>query len=618
MCGINGILSREYNSQNEDIVGKMNASMPHRGPDNSGIFADKNIVLGHRRLSIIDLSIEANQPMGDNSGRYTIVYNGEIYNFKKLKKELKDYNFKTNSDSETILACYIYFGEKCLEKLEGMFAFAIWDKLEKNLFIARDRIGIKPLYYYYENNNFIFSSEIRAILNSGIPARKLNTKAVSDYLRYQTVHAPETIVENIKSLMPGEFMNVNKNGISINKYYQISDFKPLPIDSNIDEIKKTVSNLLYEAVEKRMVADVPFGAFLSGGIDSSIIVGLMSKISTGKVNTFSVSFNDEEYSEAKYARLIAKKFNTEHTEIKLDPNDFLNIIPQALKSFDHPSADGINSYIVSKVTKESGVTMALSGLGGDELFAGYDIFKRMYSLNKNKLIKSIPYPIRKLSGNLAYSLYKSTSTQKIKDTLSIKEFDFPGIYSISRQVFSEPEIQNLIDSRFIGENSVKQIIKGVYDENKSILSNVSLSEINTYMQNVLLGDADQMSMASSLEVRVPFLDHKLIKYVLSIPDDIKFPHSPKQLLVESVGFLPDEIVNRPKMGFLLPWQNWLKNELRDFAKEKINELKNNDIFVSQSIESLWQRFLSNDKEVKWAKIWLLISLQNYIKENKLT
>ncbi len=618
MCGINGILCLNKNIKpDKNSILKMNAGMIHRGPDSGDIFINKNIALGHRRLSIIDLSDAGKQPMTDNSGRYTMVYNGELYNYKQLKNELENYNFKTGTDSEVLLATYIEKKEKTPEKLDGMFAFAVWDNINESLFLTRDPLGIKPLYYYIDENYFIFSSEIRAILNSELVERKLNKNAISDYLRYQTVHAPETMVKDIKMLMPGKFIFIEKGKLKLGEYCNLNNQETLPFTDDKETVKKNISKLLYASTEKRMMSDVPFGAFLSGGIDSSIIVGLMSQISNRKVNTFSVTFNEEKFSEAKYARQIAKQFNTEHTEIKLSPKDFLNIIPEAIKAFDHPSADGINSYIVSKVTKQAGITMALSGLGGDELFAGYDIFKRIHKLYGNKAVFALPRSIRKLAGNTIYKLHKSTSTKKIKDILSIKNLNLPDIYSVSRQVFSEEKIAELINNDLINKNKVKEITGEFKPKKKYLLTAVSLSEINTYMQNILLRDTDQMSMASSLEVRVPFLDRELVNYVLSIPDNIKFPHSAKQLLTDSVGFLPDNIVNRPKMGFLLPWENWLKNELYDFAEKKIVELSKNGIFTENKVKELWHNFLNKDKEVKWAKIWLLISLQNYIVELKL-
>lgn len=618
MCGISGILSLNNQKISNEVIKKMNLAMAHRGPDNDSFFEDDNILLGHRRLSIIDLSVEANQPMTDNSGRYVIVYNGEIYNFKSLKNTLQNYNFKTNSDSEVLLAAFIEYKEKCVEYLDGMFAFAIWDKIEKSLFIARDRFGKKPLYYFLDNEKFIFASEIRSILSSGFVKRKISLKGLTDFLRYQTVHAPETIVENVKMLMPGHFMTIKSGKTEIKKYWSVDS---VIMDKNIfdsyDTVKKNVNQLLYSSVEKRLISDVPFGAFLSGGIDSSIVVGMMSKISTQKVKTFSVTFAEEEFSEAKYARIISEKFNTEHTEIKLSPTDFLNLLPEALKAMDHPCGDGANTYVVSKVTKESGVTMALSGLGGDEIFAGYDVFKRLSKLNKYKILSKSPEFTKKLFSKTLKKIKPGIGSEKIAEVLKSRKWELENTYPVNRQLFLDDELYKILKIQNITENSNIEIIKNLNTEDFPLLSQVSFAEISTYMQNVLLRDADQMSMASSLEVRVPFLDYKLAEYVFNIPDKFKYPSTPKKLLVDSVGFLPDEVVNRPKMGFSFPWEQWIKNELFEFCKLKIEDLSKQDIFIKTEIINYWKRFLSGDKTVNWAKIWNLVTLQNYISTNNL-
>lgn len=605
MCGINGIFSFNKPLDNaESLLQKMNDSIAHRGPDADGIFVDTNIALGHRRLSIIDVSNFANQPMfGLN--RYSLVFNGEIYNFKTLKSQL-NYDFETNSDSEVIIAAYHKWGKECVKHFNGMFAFAIWDNHKEELFIARDRVGIKPLYFYKDDNQFIFSSQIKGILASGKVKCELNSSELSNYLKFQTIYAPNTILKNIFLLEAGTTLILNSSGIKKEKYWtsekDISEIN----DDNYSETKNKVNSLLTSAVERRMVSDVPFGAFLSGGIDSTLMVALMSKVSKSPINTFNISFAEKEFSEAKYAEAVANKYKTNHTEINLTPNDLLNDIETAINFMDSPSADGINTFVVSKHTRKHGVKMAISGLGGDELFAGYPQFKQMNFLNRIKHLDKIPHSLRSTISKVITSKTSKSEIQKVSNWLGANTWDMQSLYPTFRQQSTEADISKIINSKPEGILS--------YHDGSTLLNNMSVNEINTYLQHVLLRDSDQMSMASALEVRVPFMDHELIDYVLTIPDKYKYPSTQKKLLVESFpDILTPEITNRKKMGFVFPWDKWLKNELKEFVEINLEELKNHEEFSSDGIENLWMRFLSGDKSVYWTQIWGLVVLGKWLK-----
>lgn len=626
MCGINGILGIENPEKGKLFLAKMNAKMAHRGPDDEGVYADANIALGQRRLSIIDLTSAGHQPMWSNDKRFCIVYNGELYNFKELKFDLerasrgsedKPYHFISTSDTEVILAAYSRWGKDCLSRFNGMYGFAIWDEQKKELFIARDRLGIKPIYYSISNQVLAFSSEIRSLLESEIVPRKLNADALPDYLRYQTVHAPQTMVKDVYMLLPGHYIIANFNEIKIQKYWDINQFTPSKaIDIPYNKVCAKVNTLFEKAVERRLVADVPFGAFLSGGIDSSAVVGMMSKVSTSKVKTFSVVFEDEQFNEAKYARIIAHKFNTEHHEIKLTPTDFKNVLNDALLAMDHPSGDGPNTYVVSKATKNAGITMALSGLGGDELFAGYDIFNRTLKLDKLKWISGIPGIA--LAAKLNLLIRPSVSAAKIAELLDLNSLNFKNTYPLSRQVLLEEQIAKLLKNKNKAKNSVAEIIKNIDAKSGNLLSAVGIAEISTYMQNILLRDTDQMSMAHALEIRVPFLDYELVEYVIGLTDNYKIPVTPKKLLIDSLGdMLPPEIVNRPKMGFTLPWKNWLKSDLRSLCEENLTLLGQNPHFNAEELNSLWKRFLKDDPFISWSRIWYLVVLQSWITNNKI-
>ncbi len=613
MCGINGIVNYKNAELNKSAIQKMNDAIRHRGPDSSGTFLHKNTALGHRRLSIIDLSDAAAQPIEDNSGRFVLIYNGELYNFQSLKSQLGEYDFKTQTDSEVILAAYQKWGEDCLSYFDGMFAFAILDKTDNSLFIARDRLGIKPLYYYKSDDVFIFSSEIKALLASDFVPRKINHNAVHDYIRYQTVHAPATIIKDVSMLMPGHFITVKDKKNELKKYWSLNFTKDFS-GKDYESLKKDVNDLVFSAVEKRMMSDVPLGAFLSGGIDSSIITAVMSKLSNQKINTFSVNFNEAEFSEGKYARIIADKFGTNHTEILLNPTDFLENLPTALKFTDHPSGDGANSFIVSKVTKEAGITVALSGLGGDEVFAGYDVFKQVSQAYQHKILSKMPFFLRKAGAKTLTTFKQDIRSKKMAELLQIQDFNLENLYPLSRLLYTENEVWDFLTSNTISPNRVHEITSDISVQRSHLLSAVSLAEMQTYMQNTLLRDTDQMSMASSLEVRVPFLDHKLVEYVYQISDNFKYPHSPKKLLIESLNILPDEVVNRPKMGFLLPWDSWLKNELFQFSDSRIKKLAARPFFNEGAILSRWDAFQKGDKSVSWARLWIFIVLEDYIQK----
>lgn len=627
MCGITGIISSSIEkTKREQIVLGMNKCIAHRGPDNDSIWSDDMISVGHRRLSIIDLSPESNQPFYSNDKRYVIVYNGELYNYKDLKLELQrssqgsndlPYFFKTGSDTEVILAAYIRWGSKCLKYFNGMFAFSIYDTKEKKTFIARDRLGVKPLYYYFGDEGFIFSSEIRAILKSGIKTFVLNKTVLPEYLMYQTVHAPNTIIKGIKVLEAGHYLQFQNGKAEISKYYEINRIGEMP-ELNYTQTCNKVRELLGHSVQQRLVADVPFGAFLSGGIDSSAIVALMSEISRDKIQTFNVSFDESEFSESQYARLISKKYNTQHHEIKLTPEDFLKQLPEALHAMDHPGGDGPNTYIVSAATKKAGITMALSGIGGDELFAGYDVFKRMTELSKKSWLNAVPKFARSIGGTYIRSKRKSVSGNKISELLSLPEINFQTAYPLNRSVFTKKELSALSANQNPCA-TIENIIASIPQVKDHLLSAVSLAEIQTYLQNVLLRDTDQMSMAVALEVREPFLDYRLLEFVLSLNDETKYPHTPKKLLVDSLGdLLPPEIVNRPKMGFTLPWQHWLRNELKSFCEKNINEFAETGLFNVTEIKSLWSRFLNNDPTVSWSRVWHIIVLNNWLRENQVS
>jgi asparagine synthase (glutamine-hydrolysing) len=617
MCGIAGIAGLKEIASAREKIGLMTESLKHRGPDATGVYFGDEIALGHLRLSIIDLSEAANQPFIDLTNRYAITFNGEIYNFREVKKQFPEYPFRTDSDTEVILAAYIRHGADCLALLNGMFAFAIWDRERRELFVARDRLGVKPLYYAQTpDGTFIFASEIRAILNSGLIPRKLNKYGLYDYLMYQSVYAPETIVEGIYQLPAGEFGIFSDGRLTKKHYWRIEEKHSDNFADDADTVRKNVKELLLQSVERRMISDVRLGAFLSGGIDSSAIVALMSEISPQPVDTFSVTFGEKEFDESRFSNLIAKKYNTKHTSVFLTAADFLDELPHALKAADSPSGDGINTYVVSKATKKSGITVALSGLGGDELFAGYPNFLNWLKIQKGILPK-IPSVFRKPFA-LAFSNSVNSKYQRIGDIMSADKINLSGVYPMFRQVMSQQTVSDFYKNGHF-EISIRKILEAKESEIESfpLLSRFSIAELLGYTQNVLLKDTDQFSMASALEVREPFFDYKLVEYVLQIPDSIKYPKYPKSLLIEAIyPMLPEEIVHRPKMGFVLPFEHWMRNQLKEFCQDRLENLAARGIFNSDRLLKKWSDFQKGANGVLWSHLWHLVVLTEWLENNK--
>lgn len=604
MCGVAGVFS--YGGKcDPSTIRLMSESMNHRGPENTGYFESSKVCLGHNRLSIIDLSVQANQPMFDSLNRYAIVFNGEIYNYKELRKTLADYAFKTKSDTEVVLAGYLKWGVSFLNKMAGMFAFAIYDIEKEEMFIARDRIGVKPLYFLNNTETFLFASEIRAIVKTKKSRCNINYNALHCFLSTQSVGSSNTLYTDINQLPPGSFMKVSNTGVVSEKYWSFDSIESSRNYGSYEEVKQEVKSLLYQSIERRMVSDVPVAAFLSGGIDSSAVVAIMSQF-RDKIDTFNIGFEDKKYDESQYAEVIARKYNTNHHRIILKTDDFLRELPNALIAMDSPSGDGVNTYVVSKAIAQDGTKVALSGIGGDELFAGYPSFSRWLKVNQFKGIWQIPLTMREKMLSVTFSKYPNL--ERIRLLLRAEKLNINTYYPLIRQVFSEAEISNLMPLKTdYHHGSVERF------ENLPLLSQMSVAELSNYTLNTLLKDTDQFSMANSLEVREPFFDHELIEYTMFIPDKFKKGAYPKQLLVEALdAMLPMEIVNRPKKGFAFPWDSWIRNELKTLVEFNIKELNERSVFKAGIVCEYWNQYKKGDKSISWLKIWLFVSLNQWL------
>jgi asparagine synthase (glutamine-hydrolysing) len=617
MCGIAGFVCFKTGAD-EAVVRGMTHAMAHRGPDAAGYYTEEKITLGHLRLSIIDLSTTANQPFSDHTGRYRLIFNGEIYNFNEVKKQLPEYPFSTHSDTEVLLAAYIKWGPDSLKKLKGMFAFAIWDCGKKELFIARDRMGVKPLYYFVNDQHFIFASEIRAILASGLVPPKINSDSIRDFLSYQSVGSPESAIKDIVQLEAGCFLTLRNSRPEIKKYWDITCNRKIEFDFNDQAgVHSHVRTLLRNAVERRLISDVPLGAFLSGGIDSSAVVGLMAEVSTARPNTFTVGFEEKDFDESPYAGIIAKKFNTNHNQVLLKPAIFLDELTNALNAMDTPSGDGINTYVVSKAIRQSGLTVALSGVGGDELFAGYPFFKKFLQLKKYEPVWAGTKWLRQ---GATLVMGDSNRESRIKQLLKAPVTSIRYFYPEFRRIVAQDLIASLTSWKANNGTLLEKqfaALPAAIDK-FPLLSQVSIAEYLGYTQHTLLKDTDQMSMAVSLEVREPFFDHELVEFVLNIPDGLKYPDYPKKLLVQSLrGLLPDEIVHRKKQGFLFPWSLWMKKELRSFCETHLKEMARRDFIKGKNLMAYWQRFLKGDSEARWSELWLFVILAYWMEKNSI-
>lgn len=615
MCGIAGIVHFRQKSESPDLVITMTNTLAHRGPDACGFYHDESISIGHRRLSIIDLEERSNQPFTDYTGRYVLSFNGEIYNYQTLKSSLHHYPFTTQSDTEVLIAAFSTWGIDCLNKIDGIFAFSLWDKKTHTLWLVRDRLGVKPLYLLEKDNILAFASEIRSFIHSGLLVPTLNSKGLNHYLAFHSVATSDGILNEVKELEAGTYLRItatNQDNIT----YWSPLISPLRKNVNRDEINFEVFQLLNKAVQKRMTSDVPLAAYLSGGIDSSAIVALMSLGSDQPINTFTLGFTENEFDESEYAGEIVKRFNTNHTSVVLDKKELLHKIVAGLDVMDSPSADGINTFLLADAITKANIKVALSGIGGDELFAGYPSFKYFLKLNKWKSAFNSTY-FSRLGFSTLLRFLSHINFNKYSDILQLKEWSIVSAYPVLRRTFSNNEIEKLLqykDTR-LGYDSNLNADRELLNK-FGLLSQYSIAEYSGYAKNTILKDVDQMSMAFGLEVREPFFDYQLIEYVLSLPDEVKLGASPKQLLSDALEpLLPKATISRSKKGFVLPWKVWMKNELRSFCESQLKQFAEREFVNKSYITRMWSEFLNHDNRVSWISIWQLVVLNYWMSKN---
>ena len=634
MCGIVGFISKyDYRSIKERLP-EASKRLYHRGPDDSGLIYDEaaGVGLAHRRLSIIDLSSAGHQPMKSDDGKVCICYNGEIYNFRKIRKILEDcgHRFKSATDTEVVLKAYLQWGTECLQKFVGMFAFAIWDSRNQTLFLARDRLGIKPLYYYLNESEgiLIFSSELKALMVFKNFVKDVNPDAIPLFLHYQYIPAPGTIFKNTYKLLPGQFLIYDGNTVGKKEYWRLPEIprtQTAPGKSEDDQLQH-LDDLLTTAVSDRLVSDVPLGALLSGGIDSSMVVALMQKISSTPARTFSIGFKEKGYNEAPWAARVAKHLETEHTELYVTANDALDVIPRLPDFYDEPFADSsaIPTFLVSHLTRQQ-VTVALSGDGGDEQFAGYVRYWTTKSMAEG--FHRFPLPVKKVMAKilgfipppwvencylplhnfLPQRLRMANFPDKWQKLLKqMEQTRISELYRMTICLWSENEISS-IAARELPPSKYEEVFKETADW--PLLSRLMRVDQKTYLPDAMLTKVDRASMANSLEIRVPLLDHRVVEFTAGLPEHFKYRNGTGKYLLKKLlaRYLPVSLFERPKMGFGVPIDHWLRFELKDLLLDYLSaeRLKREGLFNTNFVEKKIKEHLSGQVNHQY-RLWSLL------------
>ncbi|MBC8112700.1 MAG: asparagine synthase (glutamine-hydrolyzing) [Verrucomicrobia bacterium] len=609
MCGITGFFSFQQ-PFSENQLKQMTGKLAHRGPDAEGFFFDGLCGLGHRRLSIIDLSSNANQPMTSANGQFMCVFNGEIYNFKEIRSDLEKEGvvFKTQSDTEVLLENFVKNGVESFEKLNGIFAFAIYDKLKEQLIICRDRLGIKPLYYFHQGTALAFASEIKALLTLPQVSKTISKTALADFLHLGYIPS-DSIFSDIKKLPAACYAVLNENNLKINTYWQMAEKITANVIANETQALAELDVQLRRSVDLQMVADVPLGVFLSGGIDSSVVATMASQVSATQIKTFSIGFEEEKFNEAPFAKAVAGHLQTDHHELIVTAKQAQNLVIELIDVFDEPFADSsaIPTMLVSALARKH-VAVALSGDGGDELFFGYGSYNWATRLQK-PLLKKL-YPI--MAPLMAFG--KKDSFRKAANMFRLPESNLTShIFSQEQGFFSQQEVNNLLNqtSPFHPESEV-------FNRSLSAMEKQAFFDLNYYLPEDLLVKVDRASMRYGLEVRVPLLDHDLVTWALNLSPDLKYKQGIRKYLLKKVlyQYVPEKLFDRPKRGFAIPLAKWLTTDLKFLIDEFLDEklVRQAGLVNSERVERLKNQFLKGGNFI-YNKIWILIVLHQFAKKH---
>jgi len=638
MCGICGVIGEPRGELAESRLRSMLAGMIHRGPDDEGVLSEPGAALGMRRLSIIDLA-GGHQPVFNEDGRVGVVFNGEIYNFEQLRASLEKsgHRFRTRSDTEVIVHAYEEWGEQCVRHFRGMFAFAVWDGraglAEARVLLARDHLGIKPLYYAIADGALLFSSEVRSLLASGAVARRLSRESVEAYLLFGSVVEPMTMVQGVLSLPPGHLLTVSCREAHKCKpvsYWDLAraagDLRRGNLPGTLPEAAQAARPLLEEAVRSHLIADVPLGLFLSSGLDSTALVALASR-ERRNLHTFTIVFPEQEFSESAIARRTAERFGAEHRELLVSAEDMVARLPQAVGALDQPSMDGINTYFVSWAATQAGLKVALSGLGGDEVFGGYPTFRTTPRVaTAAGLARKLPISLRRMMAESLVAFGRNDRRSSRTDAL--RKFgavwtgpdSLPHPYFFTRLLFTPDQVDVLVGARKNASQpawraTLERLAAGARELGGDAA--VSSLEMRSYMLNTLLRDTDAMSMHHSLEVRVPLLDHPLVEFVTALPDAARRGNGlPKALLAEALGtLLPREVIDQPKRTFTFPWRRWLRGPLGLEVAMRLGSISPSlaEVLGRDEVHSVWRSFLMG--RAGWARPWSLFVLNEWVRSH---
>ncbi|MEW6328056.1 MAG: asparagine synthase (glutamine-hydrolyzing) [Thermodesulfobacteriota bacterium] len=633
MCGICGYLDLTGSPIDRDILLSMTASLAHRGPDDHGIYINPigqtggsglypSIGMGHRRLSIIDVSSAASQPMANEDECIWVVFNGEIYNFSELRRECinRRHEFRSRSDTEVLLHLYEDYGIDFIQKLNGMFAFALWDERDGKLFLVRDRIGKKPLYYSQIGSTLVFASELKALLAHPQVKREIDIESFGKYLLYEYVPTPDSIFKGVKKLRPGYVLSASRQGIW-EKCYWYLDFTP-KIEASEEQINEEIMNLFRDSLYKRLISDVPLGVFLSGGLDSSsIVAGLSELIPGSEIKTFSIGFKDKSFDESSYAREVARYFGTDHHEEIMSPGCMIEILPEVINFLDEPFADAsiIPTYLLSKFTR-SEVTVALGGDGGDELFAGYPTFlAHKMALFYERLPSSLHNAVVSLASLLPVSMDNISFDFKVKQFLKGIPYEVPNRNQIWLGAFSPEEQKRLFSKEVLANlngfnpfSNIEESLESVSYED--IMDQITFLYLKFYLPDDILTKVDRASMAASLEVRAPFLDYRLVDYVNRLPFRYKLKGLTTKYILKRCmrNKIPEQIINRNKKGFGVPIAKWFKDELRATLLDSLSEakIKKEGFFNYRYIKSLLDEHFAGRKDNR-KQLWTLFMFEQW-------
>jgi asparagine synthase (glutamine-hydrolysing) len=646
VCGIFGYVSEGPPFDEASVLATAVKSLWHRGPDDRGTFRSTSRADDTRcragfaftRLAIIDLSAAGHQPMSTPDGRYTIVYNGEVYNFQEIRAELAALGdvFRSRGDTEVVLMAFARWGPGALARFRGMFAFGVWDRVEGSLFLARDRLGVKPLYYTKGPLGFAFASEVRALLATGFAERRLAPRGLQSYLAFGAVSGPGTIIEGVSSLPPGHWIRVEGGEVTLREYWALPlaedrDASPARFDDEVLAIRP----LLEDAVRLRLIADVPVGVFLSGGIDSSALVALASlamragSAGGARVHTFTVTFDEERYSEARFAAEVARRYGCDHHEAHLPASEAMASIGGAVSALDQPTIDGVNTFFVSRAARAAGLSVTLSGLGGDEVFAGYGYFRAFGPMRSlARAAGRLPARVHRGLGAFGAASFVPLQLRKLSALLGGEGSD-GATYAALRAMFTPGERRALLAPGmevpgYTGVTVPAELARRSAGRPTEPVNAYAALEISNYLRNTLLRDTDAMSMAHSLEVRVPLLDHVLVERAMRTPGALKLGRlgrrasgGNKPLLTAAVGGLPEAAVGRPKMGFTLPYDAWFRGPLRPWMEELLlgDAVRRLGFFSPRGVERLWRSFLRGDRYTTHARVWCVAALAGYCDVN---